>query len=173
MSATLALVILSWIAIVILYLALAAVLREVRMLRRRLDERGADTAAPPAELVLPASFVERIAAPGQERTVLVADAGCPLCRHAAAVLAEMATPAFRPVLLTYESPEQWSSLPDTVELVQDRDAWSSLAHLSPPVILTVGADGTVGSLHLPSSERDIVGALAVPNSAPVMERSSR
>ena len=161
MPATLALVILSWIAIVILYLALAAVLREVRMLRRQLDERAAD-AAPPSELVLPASFVERIAAPGQERTVLVADAGCPLCRHAAAVLAEMASPNFRPVLLTYEPPEKWSTLPDTVELVQDRDAWSSLAHLSPPVILTVGADGTVGSLHLPSSERDIAGALAAP-----------
>ncbi|MGP3947157.1 hypothetical protein [Streptomyces sp. 7N604] len=171
MSATLALVILSWIAIVILYLALAAVLREVRMLRRRLDER-AGTAVPPAELVLPPSFVERIAEPGRERTVLVADAGCPLCRHAAAVLAEMATPDFRPVLLTYEPPERWSSLPDALELVQDRDAWSSLAHLSPPVLLTVGTDGTIGSLHLPSSERDIAGALAVTPSAPPMERSS-
>src|SRR5687768_14802628 len=136
MSATLSLVILSWIAIVILYLALAAVLREVRMLRRQFDERAATTAAPPAELVLPTSFVKRIAVPGGERTVLVADAGCPLCRHAAAMLADMATPDFRPVLLTYEQPEKWSSLPDTVELVQDRDAWSSLAHLSPPVILT-------------------------------------
>ncbi|WP_327328636.1 hypothetical protein OG735_01355 [Streptomyces sp. NBC_01210] len=35
MSAPLAMVIFSWIAIVILYLALAAVLREVRMLRRQ------------------------------------------------------------------------------------------------------------------------------------------
>lgn len=171
MSATLALVILSWIAIVILYLALAAVLREVRMLRRRLDERAA-TAAPPAELILPASFVERIAEPGRERTVLVADSTCPLCRHAAAVLAERAAPDFRPVLLTYEPPDRWSSLPDGVELVQDSDAWSSLAHLTPPVILTVGADGTVGSLHLPSSERDVAGALAATNSAPLMERSS-
>lgn len=160
MSATLSLVILSWIAIVILHLALAAVLREVRMLRRRLDERTA-TAAPPAELELPASFVECIAAPGGERTVLVADASCPLCRHAAAALAEMATPASRPVLLTYEPLEKWSSLPVTVELVQDRDAWSALAHLSPPVVLTFGADGTVGSLHLPSSEREVAAALAV------------
>ncbi|MFD5390114.1 hypothetical protein ACFWMG_35390 [Streptomyces sp. NPDC127074] len=171
MSATLALVILSWIAIVILYLALAAVLREVRMLRRRLDERAAG-AAPPAELVLPPSFVERVAEPGRERTVLVADATCPLCRHAAAVLAERATPDFRPVLLTYEPPERWSSLPDGVELVQDSEAWSSLAHLTPPVILTVGTDGTVGSLHLPSSERDVAGALAVTNSTPLMERTS-
>ncbi|MEV5778503.1 hypothetical protein AB0L49_46135 [Streptomyces antimycoticus] len=171
MSATLALVVLSWIAIVVLYLALAAVLREVRVLRRRLDERAATAAAPP-ELQLPASFVERIAEPGRERTVLVADAGCPLCQHAAAVLADRATEEFRPVLLTYEPPERWSSLPDAVELVQDRDAWSSLAHLSPPVLLTVGADGTVGSLHLPSSERDIVGALAVTPSDPLMERSS-
>ncbi|MEU6082911.1 hypothetical protein [Streptomyces sp. NPDC047108] len=171
MSPTLALVILSWIAIVILYLALAAVLREVRMLRRRLDERAA-TAAPPAELVLPASFVERVAAPGRERTVLVADATCPLCRHAAAVLAERATPEFRPVLLTYEPPDTWSSLPGAVEVVQDRDAWSSLAHLSPPVILTVGADGSVGSLHLPSNERDIAAALAVGAPSPELERSS-
>ncbi|MFE5125102.1 hypothetical protein [Streptomyces sp. NPDC056669] len=171
MSATLALVILSWIAIVILYLALAAVLREVRMLRRQLDERAAG-AAPPAELVLPPSFVERVAEPGRERTVLVADATCPLCRHAAAVLAERATPDFRPVLLTYEPPERWSSLPDGVELVQDSEAWSSLAHLTPPVILTVGTDGTVGSLHLPSSERDVAGALAVTNSTPLMERTS-
>ncbi|MET8677169.1 hypothetical protein ABZW18_06135 [Streptomyces sp. NPDC004647] len=171
MSPTLAMVILSWIAIVILYLALAAVLREVRMLRRHVDERAA-TAAAPAELQLPAPFVERIAEPGRERTVLVADASCPLCRYATAVLAEVATPEFRPVLLTYEPPERWSTLPETVQVVQDRDAWSSLAHLSPPVLLTVGTDGTVGSLHLPSSERDIAAALAVTPAAPLIERSS-
>ncbi|MFJ3955825.1 hypothetical protein ACIPXV_38300 [Streptomyces libani] len=171
MSATLAMVILSWIAIVILYLALAALLREVRMLRRQVNERAA-TGAASAELQLPASFVARIAEPGRERTVLVADAGCPLCRYAAAVLAEAATSEFRPVLLTYEPPEKWSALPETVQLVQDGDAWSSLAHLSPPVLLTVGADGTVGSLHLPSSEHDIAAVLAVTSSAPLMERPS-
>lgn len=169
MSAPLALLILSWIAIVVLYLGLAAVLREVRMLRRQLDERSA-TAAAPAELRLPASFVKRVAQPGRERTVLVADAGCPLCRQAATVLAETATPDFRPVLLTYEPPERWSSLPASVELVQDRDAWSSLAHLSPPVLLTVTPDGTVGSLHLPASERDIASALAALSSVPLSER---
>lgn len=169
MSATPALLVLSWIAIIVLYFGLAAVLREVRMLSQHMAAHAADAAAP-SDLQLPPSFVERVTENGQERLVLAADTGCPLCRYTVSVLAQVVTPDRRPVLLTYEPPERWSSLPETVELVHDRAAWASLAHLSPPVLLTIGADGTVRSLHLPTTEGDVAAALA--HSASATERSS-
>ncbi|MBP2474639.1 hypothetical protein JOF53_003511 [Crossiella equi] len=149
MDPLLALLLLAWAAIVVLYLALAAVLREVRQLRRQLTAGQVSGAA--ADVFLPPDFLARL---GGARTVLVADSGCPLCQLAAA---ELARRADRPVLLTYE--ESWPGLPGTVELVTDREAWQALAHLNPPMVLTVTADGRVAALDLPTSVSDVVRAL--------------
>lgn len=162
MSTTLALVILSWIAIVVLYLALVSVHREVRQLRRQLAADHASGAAL-GDVRLPAQFAEQVARPDSDRLVLVADSTCPLCRRAADALASAATEESRPVLLTYESETLWSGLPETVELVRDRQAWSALAHLSPPVLLTVDPSGRISSLELPTTEAEVARALAVPS----------
>jgi hypothetical protein len=159
MSTTLALVILSWVAIVVLYLGLASVQREVRQLRQQLAaDRAGGTSL--GDVRLPAGFASRVARPGADRVVLVADSTCPLCQHAAGALAATAD---QPVLLTYEPAERWPDLPDAVELVQDREAWSTLAHLSPPVVLRVTPSGEIGSLELPTTEAEIARALSVPS----------
>lgn len=166
MSPLLALTILSWIAIVVLYLGLASVQREVRMLRRQLTESRTTIGDGLDDLRLPQAFLSRIVVPDQSRTVLVADSGCPLCRRVAAVLAEPATPEFRPVLLTYESPEKWTDLSDSLDIVRDREAWSALAHLSPPVLLAVDHQGRIESLVLPTTELDVTRAVGtIPHSS--------
>jgi hypothetical protein len=167
MSPLLALTILSWIAIVVLYLGLAAVQREVRMLRRQLTERRTTTGDGLDDLRLPQAFLSRIVLPGRSRTVLVADSGCPLCRAAATVLAEPTGQDVLPVLLTYESPEEWADLSDTLQIVRDRDAWSALAHLSPPVLLEVNHQGRIESLVLPVTELDVTRAVGTTPSSRV------
>ncbi|MCO1581101.1 hypothetical protein M8C13_35650 [Crossiella sp. SN42] len=159
MDPVLALLILAWLAIALLYLGLAAVLRELRLLRRQLTARQA-TGADLAELRLPGSVTARFDGP---RTVLVADSGCPLCQFAAA---ELARHAARPVLLTYEEADAWPDLPATVELVTDRAAWQALAHLNPPMLLSVTADGRIDSLVLPTTAAEVRRALHTPERQP-------
>lgn len=159
MSPLLALTILSWIAIVVLYLGLAAVQREVRMLRRQLAESRTTTGDGLDNLRLPQAFLSRIVLPDRSRTVLVADSGCPLCRAAAVMLAEPTGQDVRPVLLTYESPEKWADLSDSIDIVRDREVWSELAHLSPPVLLEVNHRGRIESLVLPVTELDVARAV--------------
>ncbi|MCK2238375.1 MULTISPECIES: hypothetical protein [unclassified Crossiella] len=159
MDPVLALLILAWAAITLLYLGLAAVLREVRLLRRGLTA-GQATGLGGTDLRLPESVTAKLAGP---RTVLVADSGCPLCQFTAT---ELARHADRPVLLTYEDRAAWPELPGSVELITDRDAWQGLAHLNPPMLLSVAADGRIDSLVLPTSAADVLRALRAPERQP-------
>lgn len=152
MDPLLAVLILAWAAIVLLYLGLAAVLRELRLLRRQLTARQA-AGADLADLRLPEATAARLGGP---RLVLVADSGCPLCQLAAA---ELANAGDRPALLTYEDRAAWPALDPAIELITDRAAWQALAHLNPPMLLSVAADGRVESLVLPTSAADVRRAL--------------
>ncbi len=150
MDAQIAVQILTWAAIVVLYLGLAAVLREVKLLRGQLAADAASGGLPSVRL--PASVVG-----GRRRIVAAVDSSCPLCLVVADQLAT--TTGVRPVVLTYEAPERWSEAADRLDVVRDEQAWSAIAHLSPPVLMLVDADGAVERLDLPANERDVERAV--------------
>ncbi|MEU5696212.1 hypothetical protein [Actinosynnema sp. NPDC020468] len=137
MSASTAFDVITWAAILLLFLGLAAVLREVRLLRAVVArDAGGFTAAPP-DLVLGPRFAGRV--------VLAADSGCPLC-----VAVSRRLPGA--VLLTHEPESVWTT---PLEVVRDREAWRVVSHLAPPVLMLVGADGRVARLVLPVREEQV------------------
>lgn len=157
MSPSVALWVLAWIAIVVLYLALSAVLREVRLLRAQVSRLngmaatsgGGDNPRLPADLLA-----------GRPGIVLSADSLCPLCRVVAETVSQRADRLERPVtLLTHEPVESWTDVPPGLRLVQDLDAWREVSHLSPPVLMNVAADGRVTDLVLPSNQNDADAAI--------------
>lgn len=160
MSPALALSILQWAAIVVLYLGLAAVLRETRMLRgqvTRLQARlAADHTVPAVDLALPTSLTD-----DRATVVLVADTTCPSC---AAVLerlagrrADLTVPL---VVLTWEEESAWEHLAGGLRVVRDPSAWSAVSHLTPPVLLRTASDGRVLDVHLPVGAGDVDTTLA-------------
>ncbi|MEU7909345.1 hypothetical protein [Actinoplanes sp. NPDC049118] len=148
-----ALLLLTWVAIVVLFLGLGAVLREVRLLRAQVDAAAASGER--VDIVLPATVTG-----GRGGLVLAVDSGCPLCiavvQRVASVTSGLQGTA---VLLTFEPEEQWSGLSGDLRVVRDERAWSAIAHLSTPILLQVGAGGRVERLHLPANEHDVIPVL--------------
>ncbi|MFC6087820.1 hypothetical protein [Saccharothrix lopnurensis] len=132
-----AFLVITWAAIVVLFLGLAAVLREVRLLRAAVarDPQGFSAAQP--DIVLGERFAGRV--------VLAADSGCPLCVAVARRLTDA-------VLLTHEPPGAWDT---PLDVVSDREAWRSVSHLAPPVLMRVDATGRVARLALPVREEQV------------------
>jgi hypothetical protein len=146
MSPTAAVVVITWVALVIVYLGLAAVLREVRQLRAEL---AAVRAGAPRAKLLDLTLPTLAAAPGEKAVVLVADSGCPACVGAAGELVRLAPELpVRPTLLTYEPPETWEDVTGRLTVVQDRAASSQFSHLTPPLLALVDARGQVTELAL-------------------------
>jgi hypothetical protein len=151
MSAQSAFVVLTWAAIVVLFLAVAALLREVRLLRAFVA-RTSDgySAAPPL-----IRFDSEQLANGREQIVVAADSGCPLCGEVVSELAHRSTEEGAAVVLTYEPSSAWpDELLGGLRLVTDRDAWRAVGHLTPPVLMKVDGSGTVQQLVLPMSAGD-------------------
>jgi hypothetical protein len=158
MDPLLALLILSWIAIIVLYLGLAAVLREVRMLRREVAAASSMSWLEDAEqdevVRLPPGV-----APGRT-VVLASDSSCPLCRLLVSALAAQRDAILAPVVvLGYEQPEEWRAFPTELTYVQDESAWQQIAHLSPPVLLVTDGAGVAEQIAMPSSEAEAIHLL--------------
>ncbi|MGO4957796.1 hypothetical protein ACTQ49_11120 [Luteococcus sp. Sow4_B9] len=159
MSTTAALWVLTWGVILFLFFALAAVMREVKLLRGQLETMGWQQVTPvaPDDIRLPAAF----GSTEGRRLVLAATSGCPLCQMLAHELAERADEfAVRPALLTYEGGDAWSHLPVGLQIITDDDAWKQVAHLSPPVLLCVQPDGRVEDLAMPTTSNELEQTLA-------------
>jgi hypothetical protein len=152
MSPTVALAILTWAAIAVLFFGLAAVLREVRLLRGLVTGRPEGFAAAPPDIDLGPRITG-----GATRVVLAADTGCPLCRQVAQRLAE-GTPGA--VLLTHEPADRWNALAGPLRVYSDPDAWRQVSHLSPPVLMLVDGSGRVRRMVLPVRVSDVDGVLA-------------
>jgi len=152
MSPLLAFAVITWAAIVLLFLGLGAVLRELRMLRMEVarDPSGFTAAQPDIRLD------GWSAAGAQPELVLAVDSGCALCRTTAERLASR-----RPgsVLLTHESPEVWAEVADRLRVLSDRTAWRAISHLSPPVLMLIDGTGSVRRMVLPTTEDDVTNAL--------------
>lgn len=157
MSANVALWVLAWLAIIIVYLGLSAVLREVRMLRGQVARLAAATAQRPLDNnpQLPPGLVG-----GVRRVVVASDSRCPLCRVVLARLGEQAaTLPHPPILLTHEDPQAWADVPPGLTVVRDEAAWRQIAHLTPPILMDVAPGGSVIELVLPSNEKDVDAAV--------------
>jgi hypothetical protein len=148
MSPTLAFDIATWAAIFVLFAGLAAILREVRLLRALVTRNADGFATAPPEL----SLGERFAGGDGSRIVLAADSGCPLCVVAAERLARRAPDA---VLLTHESGSVWEGVADRLRVVTDLESWRTISHLSTPVLMLVDGSGLVRKLVLPVREEEI------------------
>lgn len=184
MSALTALSIVQWVALVVLYLALAAVLGEVRMLRAQVSRLQAGLSAglggddAPGFASNPAGRLGvrlETVAPGRPAIVLAATSSCPLCRlllehldtrRADPEQSDLEQPERETVLLTHEDAQAWGAQPRRLRVVRDDAAWSQIAHLEPPLLLRLDPDGTVADLVLPVSESDVDSALRAWSAQP-------
>ena len=161
MSPWVALAVITWLAMAVLYLGLAATLHRVRMLSAELAalRAGGHVRASGVDLRLPALAAPQGSAP---RLVVAADTGCPACHMTVAKVAALAPELSQaPILLTYEPPDVWQEdAGGLLDIKQDPDSWRVLAHLAPPLLLSVDAEGRVTSLALPSTPDDIPRTLA-------------
>lgn len=148
MSPSTAFVVLTWAAIILLALGLAAVLREVRLLRATVlgDADGFQAAPPDIELG------PRFAHGTGWRVVLAGDSGCPLCRQVADRLATVVPGS---TLLTHESADTWQAVADRLDVVSDEESWRQISHLSPPVLMLVDGTARVRRLSLPTRVEDV------------------
>lgn len=140
----------TWIALIIVYLGLAATLRRVNQL-------SAEVAA----LRASGRGAARLRLPGYAGIVLAADNACDACHVAVASLESIAPSS---TLLTYEP---WEGTDLRVRV--DTEAWHKLAHLSPPVLMNVDPDGWVTDIALPTNPGDVAKALQSWGT-PVLER---
>lgn len=147
MSPSVALHVLTWAALVLLFFGLAAVLREVRLLRGLVLRNPDGYRAAEPDLVLGNGF----ASGGAARVVLAADSGCPLCQALADRLAGIAPGS---VLLTHEPADAWAAVGPGLVVVSDREAWRAVAHLAPPVLMLVDGAGRVLRMNLPVRVED-------------------
>jgi hypothetical protein len=147
MSPIIAYHVLVWVAIVVLFCALAAVMREVRLLRATVLGNGKGFTATGPEVTLGPGFAD-----GRPRIVLAADTGCPLCVAAAERLARSAPGA---TVLTHEDVAAWHGLADGLDVVRDRESWRAISHLATPVLMRVDGTGRVASLVLPTRVSEV------------------
>ncbi|WP_290062498.1 hypothetical protein [Amycolatopsis solani] len=94
---------------------------------------------------------------GAGRGGAAVDSGCPLCLTVVDRLAELGagTP-----LLTHEPPSAWQDLARGLAVVSDAEAWRSVSHLSPPVLMLADGTGRVRRLRLPVRAADVDTTLA-------------
>ena len=152
MTPSTALTVLTWAAIVLLFFGLAAVLREVRLLRGQVTRTTDGFVAVPPDLVLGPRFAE-----GGARIVAAVDSGCPLCLTVVERLAGLGAEA---TLLTHEPLVTWADLAHGLPVISDGEAWRSVSHLSPPVLMLLDGTGRVRRMLLPVRAAEVDTTLA-------------
>jgi hypothetical protein len=147
MSPIIAYHILVWVAIVVLFCALAAVMREVRLLRGIVLHDGKGFTATRTDITLGPAFAD-----GRTRIVLAVDSGCPLCVAATERLHQLAPGA---TVLTHEDAAVWEGLASGLEVVRDQESWRAISHLAPPVLMSVDSAGRADRLALPTRVSEV------------------
>lgn len=178
MSPAVAFFIVTWAAIIVLFFGLAAVLREVRLLRGLVVRNSDGFATELPELSLGAQFARSDVGnrnPGNgnvsdgnagnggvphssaERIVVAVDSGCPLCL---AVVERLAARSAEATLLTHEPPAVWDDIAGQLPIISDRESWRAVAHLSPPVLMLIDDSGSVRKMMLPVRVAEVDNVLA-------------
>ncbi|WP_103352771.1 hypothetical protein [Amycolatopsis sp. CA-128772] len=150
MTPSVAFGVLTWAAIILLCFGLAAVLREVRLLRGLVTRTTDGYAAAPPDLDLGPGFA-------RSGIVVAVDSGCPLCLAVVERLARLGADA---TLLTHEPLATWTDLAHGLPVLSDGEAWRSVSHLSPPVLMLLDGTGRVRRLQLPVRAADVDTTLA-------------
>jgi hypothetical protein len=151
MDRTLALFIITWSVMLLLYLGLARVLYDLHGLRRRVERLSAQSA--PAASSLPLELPTGTF--GGVDVLLAVESSCPRCWMVAEWIIENASTR-QAALLTYEDPTVWSPFSDRIRIIQSESAWASITHLSPPVLLRLDPAGSaVTDIFLPVGESDL------------------
>lgn len=149
MTTSTAFLVITWAAILVLFFGLAAVLREVRLLRGIVTRTADGFVAAPPDVVLGPRFAGRI--------VAAVDSGCPLCLTVVERLAGLGAEA---TLLTHEPLTTWADLARGLPVVSDGEAWRSVSHLAPPVLMLLGEAGRVRRMLLPVRAGEVDTTLA-------------
>jgi hypothetical protein len=152
MTSSIAFDLITWAAIILLFFGLAAVLREVRLLRGVVTRSTDGFVAVPPDLVLGPRFAE-----GDGRIVAAVDSGCPLCLTVVERLAGLGAEA---TLLTHEPLTTWTHLARGLPVISDGEAWRSVSHLSPPVLMLLDGTGRVRRMLLPARAAEVDTTLA-------------
>ncbi len=155
MDRTIALFIVTWGVMLLLYLGLARVLFELRGLRSRVDHLTARSSAssPSYPIDLPSHAFAGV------DILLVAESSCARCWAVLECLIKRDS-AHELGLLTYEDPAVWSPFSDRIQIIQSETSWASMNHLSLPVLLRLDrARGTVSDIALPVGESDLKATL--------------
>lgn len=152
MTTSTAFTLITWAAIVLLFFGLAAVLREVRLLRGIVTRTTDGFVAAPPEVFLGPRFAGE-----GTRIVAAVDSGCPLCLTVVERLAELGAGA---TLLTHEPPATWRDLARGLPVISDGEAWRSISHLSPPVLMLLDGTGHVRRMLLPVRAGEVDTTLA-------------
>jgi hypothetical protein len=156
-----ALFIVTWGVMLLLYLGLARVLFEIHGLRRRVDRLMARSRSSESTDAYPIDLPSEASA-GID-ILLVAESSCPRCWAVLECLIERGS-AHRLGLLTYEEPSVWSPFSDRIRIIQSETGWASVAHLSPPALLRLDrARGEVSDIALPVGESDLKAKLDLWN----------
>jgi hypothetical protein len=144
---TTALWIITWAAILLLFLAIGAVFREVRMVREQLAQNGYQSELPDIQL-------DPGLTGGTAGVVIAATPACPLCMQVTYAASELVDAGIgRPTLLTYESLSEWpTTIVERLRTERSVDEWRKVAHLTPPALLKVAADGVVVDIVLPINQ---------------------
>jgi hypothetical protein len=98
------------------------------------------------------------------RIVLAVDSGCSLCLAVTGRLARRTDGPTGPIgptvtLLTHEPAAVWDGIAGGLPVVSDREAWRSVSHLSPPVLMLVDGSGRVRKMILPVREQEVDNVL--------------
>lgn len=142
------------VVLALLYLGLARLYYDVRQLRRLVLEQMTESDGAPGALRLPVADL-------YGRTVLSLSTSCDWCWT---VLEEARAHAGTRnesdlVVLTHENPGMFAEAAGPLPVVQSAEAWSVIAHLSPPVLLRVGVDGLVDEVVLPAVAGEVTDTL--------------
>lgn len=144
MSSSAALLALAWIAIVLLYLAMARLMVEMQSLRSTVSRSGLRQSDIDVTLrgwlpPLPSASI---------RLVLVVDDDCEFCRQLAQLAHERCDERIY-ALLVYKDPNTWKPYAARDSVLVDSAAWASFAPLAAPIMVHVDQSGGVTHVYPP------------------------
>lgn len=154
----LGLFVVTWVALALLYLGLARVLQELYVLRARVASLSTSSARTggASQLQFDLALPSELAAASS--VVVAAESSCSTCWKVLTAVAAHPAPS-KPLLLTYEDERVWEPVADDFTVIRSHSGWSSISHLTPPVLVKLGPQGRPEQIVLPVSAAEVTSTL--------------